>query len=87
MPLCEHRIWCTSSMLFGFLVAGHDTSATTISWGLKFSSDNRNVQEKLRQCLRESRRSTKIPTALQVVHDEVPYLDTVVEEIARCSGT
>lgn len=37
--------------LFGFLLAGHETTSTTMSWGLKFLTDNPDMQEQLRQGL------------------------------------
>ncbi|KAH7018784.1 cytochrome P450 monooxygenase [Ilyonectria destructans] len=45
--------------LFGFLLAGHETTSTTLMWGMKLWTD----------------------------HQEMPYLDAVMEEILRCGGT
>ncbi|PSR83768.1 cytochrome P450 [Coniella lustricola] len=38
--------------LFGFLVGGHDTTATTMMWAIKFLADHPRVQNKLRHVLR-----------------------------------
>ncbi|KAK4500928.1 hypothetical protein PRZ48_009120 [Zasmidium cellare] len=73
--------------LFGFLVAGHDTTATTLAWGVKYLSDHPAVLDKLRRRMRKAWPYTKVPTAEDLVRTSVPYLEAVVEEIARCSGT
>ncbi|PLN83395.1 cytochrome P450 [Aspergillus taichungensis] len=77
--------------LFGLLVAGHDTTSTTATWGLKFLSDHQEVQAKLRAALhanfttalRENRR----PTADEIAKAHIPYLDATQEEIIRKSNT
>jgi len=77
--------------VFGFLVAGHETTATTIAWGVKLLSDNQQAQTKLREVLRstyvgaaaEKRQPT--PKELATLHH--PYIDAVLEEILRCSTT
>jgi len=40
--------------LFGFLLAGHETSSTTIAWGLKLLTDHQDVQHKLREAMRSA---------------------------------
>lgn len=76
--------------LFGFLVAGHDTSSTTLLWTLKSLSDNQGVQETLRTALRgafsRSYASGELPTAQEIANTKVPYLDAVLEEVHRLSG-
>ncbi|KAL2828394.1 cytochrome P450 monooxygenase [Aspergillus cavernicola] len=77
--------------LFGLLLAGHDTTSTTATWGLKFLSDHQEIQKKLRDALRdgfpmaiaESRR----PTAEEISKARIPYLDATQEEIIRKSMT
>ncbi|KAF2681568.1 cytochrome P450 [Lentithecium fluviatile CBS 122367] len=77
--------------LFGFVFAGNETTATTICWGLKFLSDNRNAQEKLRVALHESlteaRGQKRNPTVHEILHARVPYLDATIEEVLRRAGT
>ncbi|KAH7303527.1 cytochrome P450 [Stachybotrys elegans] len=76
---------------FGFMTAGHDTSATTIAWGLKMLTDNPNAQTRLRQELRAA-----FPAAVSEKRDltyaelsssSIPYLDAVVDEILRHANT
>lgn len=77
--------------LFGLLIAGHDTTSTTMTWGLKQLSDHQDVQKKLRQAvcggfpaaIAESRR----PTADEIAKAHIPYLDATQEEIIRKSMT
>ncbi|KAL1869372.1 hypothetical protein Daus18300_005584 [Diaporthe australafricana] len=81
----------THSEIFGFLMAGHETSATTFSWGLKFLSDHPVVQKTLREELRE-RLSAATEEGRQPTHDEIvktsiPYLEATMEEILRLAGT
>ncbi|KAK4225937.1 cytochrome P450 [Podospora fimiseda] len=76
---------------FGFMLAGHDTSATTVAWGVKFLGDNPRVQEKLRGILREAlpnaAAAKRIPSYAELAGLHVPYLDAIVEEILRHANT
>lgn len=85
--------WDTGAIrdeLFGFLVAGHDTSSTTFLWILKALSDNQHVQDKLRAALREAYpRATEageLPSAREISSTRIPYLDAVIEEVHRVSS-
>ncbi|KAL5323528.1 hypothetical protein ACEPPN_008066 [Leptodophora sp. 'Broadleaf-Isolate-01'] len=77
--------------IFGFVIAAHDTTATTLTWGLKFLADNPDVQNKLRAeifaghaaAVSENRK----PTAAEIAKTNIPYLDAAQEEIIRCSLT
>jgi hypothetical protein len=77
--------------IFGFLIAGHETTSTTTAWGVKLLSDNQQAQTKLREVLRstyvlaadEKRQPT--PRELAILHH--PYIDAVLEEILRCGST
>jgi cytochrome P450 len=76
---------------FGFMTAGHDTSATTIAWAVKMLTDNPSAQRRLREELRSSfptaakeGRSLTYPELSKV---QIPYLDAVVEEVLRHSNT
>ena len=77
--------------LFAFLIAGHETSSTTIGWGIKYLSDSPQVQQRLRDVLREQypdeAAAKTNPSATKIVKREIPYLDAVLEEILRCSNT
>lgn len=78
-------------VLFGFVIAGYDTTATTVEWGLKFLTKHQNVQKKLRRSLRSSfaqkAESGEVPAAIDIAKASVPYLDAVVEEVLRRGAT
>ncbi|KAI0973117.1 cytochrome P450 [Xylaria arbuscula] len=78
--------------LFGFLVGGYDTTATTLMWSVKLIADNPYVQDKLRTVLLNTfggeggiRRA--IPTPEKITAIRIPYLDAVIEEVVRCAQT
>lgn len=78
--------------LIGFLVAGHETTATTVSWGVKMLADNPAVQKKLRDLLYGDvfptfARDSVVPTVEAMTGAQVPYLDAVIEEIIRLAKT
>ncbi|KAL7935632.1 cytochrome P450 [Trichoderma chlorosporum] len=87
----DYRKGAIADEFFGFMTAGHDTSATTIAWGVKMLTDNSAAQSRLRDELRSA-----FPAAVQEKRDltyeelsnaQVPYLDDAVEEILRHSNT
>ncbi|KAL7808387.1 cytochrome P450 [Trichoderma gracile] len=87
----DYRKGAIADEFFGFMTAGHDTSATTIAWGIKMLTDNPAAQSRLRDALRST-----FPTAVEEKRDltytelsnaQVPYLDAAVEEILRHSNT
>ncbi|KAK6199819.1 hypothetical protein LQW54_009875 [Pestalotiopsis sp. IQ-011] len=71
----------------GFMLAGHDTTATAMAWGAKLLTDHPAAQSRLRGSLRaalpraaaEGRR----PTCAEIMGADVPYLDAVVDEVLR----
>lgn len=73
------------------MITGHDTTSTTILWGLKFLADNQEPQRHLRSILQTSygaaRAENRDPSVKDIVHTNIPYLDAVVEEILRCATT
>lgn len=77
--------------LVGFLIAGHETTSTTLCWGLKFLTDHQEVQLKLRSELRAklsaAHESGRYPSAQEIVKMEPPYLDATIEEVLRCGVT
>ncbi|XXG96005.1 hypothetical protein Hte_002282 [Hypoxylon texense] len=79
--------------LFGFLVGGYDTTATTLMWSTKFMADNPRVQSKLRAVLFDTfggggeNDSSAPPTPEQITGTRIPYLDAVIEEVVRCAQT
>lgn len=76
--------------LFGFLIGGHDTTATTLMWCVKLLTDSPRVQEKLRKILRGSFSEVDgdgIPSPEDITKAHIPYLEAVIEEVIRCSKT
>ncbi|KAF2799649.1 cytochrome P450 [Melanomma pulvis-pyrius CBS 109.77] len=76
--------------LFGFLLAGHETTSTTMSWGIKFLADHQDVQKKLRQALQSGIPAAvaqrRQPTYHEIVNATIPYFEAVIEECLRCGG-
>jgi len=72
---------------FGFILVGHDTSAATLSWGVKYLADHPAVQDRLRNDLRAAMplvaQSKQTPKYADMNGTSVPYLDAVVEEVLR----
>lgn len=81
----------TQDEVLGFLIAGHETTSTVISWGLKYLSDDQRVQQKLREalqvCLTRACTEKNHPTAEEIAKVDIPYLDATMEEMLRCAGT
>ncbi|KAH0044361.1 cytochrome P450, partial [Aureobasidium melanogenum] len=77
--------------IFGFIVAGNDTSSTTISWGLKYLADNAAAQIRLRKALEQAHNTAKLehrdPTIHEITRTLIPYLDATIEEILRCAAS
>ncbi|KAJ4378631.1 hypothetical protein N0V85_008928 [Neurospora sp. IMI 360204] len=77
----------------GFLIAGHDTTAVTMAWGVKYLSDHPSVQDRLRSELRAAMPAAfaqkRAPTYEEIValqqsrHKCCEYLDAVMEEVLR----
>ncbi|GAW17744.1 hypothetical protein ANO14919_072100 [Xylariales sp. No.14919] len=76
--------------LFGYIVAGHDTSSTALSWMVKNIADYPEAQTKLRSALRaaypEAHAQGRQPSVVDLWKIQVPYLDAVLEESLRCDG-
>ncbi|KXS94425.1 hypothetical protein AC578_9357 [Pseudocercospora eumusae] len=77
--------------LFGFLLAGFETTSTTITWILKFLTKNHSAQTTLRSALRSAypraAESGESPSISEITSTSVPYLDAVVEEGGRVGLT
>ncbi|KAM5352749.1 hypothetical protein ACJ41O_005471 [Fusarium nematophilum] len=78
--------------VFVVIVAGHDTTSTTIVWGIKFLADNQDAQRKLRGALQAAHPDAfaekRTPTAAEIMQTTpVPYLEAAIEEIVRLAGT
>lgn len=77
--------------IIGFIVAGHDTTSTTLTWGIKFLADSPLVQNQLREALQIAHATAFVErrslTIQEITGTSIPYLDAVMEEILRCAGT
>lgn len=77
--------------VIGFVVAGHDTTSTTVLWALKYLSDDQRSQEKLRDALRAAHptavKEGRMPSADEITHTHVPYLEAYIEEALRLGST
>ncbi|KAF2719412.1 cytochrome P450 [Polychaeton citri CBS 116435] len=80
-----------SDELYGFVIAGHETSSTTICWGLKYLTTNTEAQRKLRAALRKAfPRAADAgiePSAKELAKAHIPYLDAFIEETLRMGCT
>ncbi|KAH6635928.1 cytochrome P450 [Chaetomium tenue] len=87
----DYRKRAIADEFFGFMLAGHDTSATTVAWGVKYLADNQPAQDRLRAALREAlpdaARAKRAPTYQELARAHIPYLDAVVEEVLRHANT
>ncbi|GKT59458.1 cytochrome P450 [Colletotrichum tofieldiae] len=77
--------------LFGVITGGHDTTSTTILWGLKLLADHPSAQSELRTAMGSAyfnaSNEARNPSIEEIMHIKVPYLDAAMEEILRCAGT
>jgi cytochrome P450 len=77
--------------LWGFIIAGHDTSSTTLLWGIKLLTKHAEEQTKLRAALHQAfpraLAEGRLPTADEIHDTVIPYLDAAQEEIIRHAGT
>ncbi|KAK1995371.1 cytochrome P450 [Colletotrichum falcatum] len=76
--------------VFGVVVAGHDTTSTTMCWGVKLLADHPEAQAALRSALRAALpgalAGNRSPTVQEISGTRIPYLDAVMEEMLRCGG-
>ncbi|CAH0045165.1 unnamed protein product [Clonostachys solani] len=75
---------------FGFLLGGHDTSATVLSWWVKYMAEHPHVQTRLRAELRNGHSVAMMegrwPTMAEIISTHIPYLEAVVQETLRCAS-
>lgn len=76
--------------IYGYIGAGHETSATAFQWGLKHLARDQRVQTKLREALRAAypaaAQEKRQPSFEEVVKSHVPYLEAFVEEVLRVTA-
>ncbi|OHW97284.1 cytochrome p450 [Colletotrichum incanum] len=77
--------------LLGFITAGHDTTSTTLCWGVKLLADCEHAQTRLRQELwaahAKAHAENRAPSHNEISKTKIPYLDAVIEEILRLAHT
>jgi cytochrome P450 len=75
--------------MLAYLIAGHDTTSNTLTWGLLYLTDNQEPQLTLRKHLHtvfaDAVAEKRQPTSQEITKTQAPYLDAVVEEILRLS--
>ena len=73
--------------LFGFIIGGHDTTSTTLTWTVKFLALAQKPQTALRSRLRAAYPAAtaeqRNPTLDEIITIQIPYLDAVIEEMSR----
>ncbi|RFU78239.1 cytochrome p450 monooxygenase [Trichoderma arundinaceum] len=73
--------------ILGYLLAGHDTTAATLSWWVKYMSSYQSVQTRLRDALQQAHfnayQASRLPTMEEICATSIPYLDAVIEETLR----
>ncbi|WVF69549.1 hypothetical protein IAT40_004327 [Kwoniella sp. CBS 6097] len=75
--------------LFQYLLAGTETSSTTLAWWCKFMTNHPHVQRKLHDHLltRLTDLNERRPTYEELSPNHVPYLEAVVHETLRLART
>jgi cytochrome P450 len=71
-------------------ITGHETTASTAAWGLKYLAEHQEIQQRLYNYLRKAfpnATKSSLPTALDISQTNIPYLDAVLAEILRMAGT
>ncbi|KAJ9113051.1 hypothetical protein QFC22_006147 [Naganishia vaughanmartiniae] len=70
-----------------FLAAGQETTARTLSWGMKMLARAPDVQKKLKKELTEAGLMEREFTYQDLLAEKVPYLEATANEILRLAGT
>ena len=73
--------------VYGYLIAGHDTSSGTLLWLLRRMTAHPEYQSRVRACLRatyaEAWTEKRLPTAAELARQHSPWLDAALEETLR----
>jgi cytochrome P450 len=70
-------------------IQGHDTTATTLSWAVKFLTNNQEAQKKLQEELHQTFPEctpNSPPTVHGILSADIPYLDACLEEVQRVAN-
>ncbi|KAJ9094242.1 hypothetical protein QFC21_006068 [Naganishia friedmannii] len=70
-----------------FLAAGQETTARTLSWGMKMLARAPEVQKKLKKELTDAGLMEREMTYHDLLAEKVPYLEATANEILRLAGT
>lgn len=76
--------------LLELLITGHETTASSICWALKYLTDNPATQDRLRESLHSAFPRSKcspVPLTSELLSASLPYLDAVIAETLRLSNT
>ncbi|CAG9948330.1 unnamed protein product [Clonostachys rosea f. rosea IK726] len=73
--------------MFIMLVGGHDSTANSLAWFLRFMELYPSVQKDLRTEVEAAFPQSKTPSLDQILDTNIPYLDAVCEESLRLAGT
>lgn len=73
--------------LLELLITGHETTASSIAWALKYLTDHLEVQLQLRVSLYAAFQTSTPPSAKDIYTTTIPYLDAVIAESLRLSLT
>ena len=71
-------------------VAGHETTATTTTWALKFLASNLDFQSRLYRALIDGLSLSSVrhlPSPGEILESNIPLLDAAIAEILRCART
>ncbi|KAI9725954.1 MAG: hypothetical protein M1828_002282 [Chrysothrix sp. TS-e1954] len=71
--------------MFLFLLAGYETTSTTLAWGLKYLTANQSIQKRLYEALDEHFGNVQEfpPSPSDISNVDIPYLSAVIAEIQR----
>ncbi|KAL4878061.1 cytochrome P450 monooxygenase [Aspergillus karnatakaensis] len=82
------QVWVDEAM--GTSNAGNENISSSINWGLKYLTDDPDIQATLRAALKSgfqaAIRERRAPTVEEIVESNIPYLDATISEIFRCSS-
>ncbi|KAH6648546.1 cytochrome P450 [Truncatella angustata] len=80
------------SEMVELLITGHETSASSVGWALKYLSDHPHTQNRLRRSLfaafPDARGCGNTPSSADIIAADLPYLDAVIAETLQvaCIG-
>ncbi|KAG6009568.1 hypothetical protein E4U43_008698 [Claviceps pusilla] len=72
--------------LFMLLIAGHETTATTLCWCVKLLTNNAEPQGRLRAALKAALPALNQLTVDDILNTDIPYLDAALEECVRLAS-